>query len=132
MSTRFHHLAVFSDPGGNRTRVGQIERLVVRPTSHRARVTRTGIEVRVGELERLAAKPTSPRAILGINQCVGQELNLHSRRRVGYGHRGLPMPNRRVLFFASSTGGSRTHKQSLRFELRRFAGLRTVLCAVER
>ena len=38
------------------------------------------------------------------------------------------MPNRRVLFSASSTGGSRTHRRSRRFELRRFTGLRTVLC----
>ena len=37
------------------------------------------------------------------------------------------MPNRRKLLFASSTDGSRTHKRSRRFELRRFAGLRTVL-----
>ena len=37
------------------------------------------------------------------------------------------MPNRRKLLFASSTDGSRTHRHSRRFELRRFAGLRTVL-----
>ncbi len=81
----------------------------------------------MGEIESLAAKPSSHRAVYASDQCVGQELNLHSRRRVGYGHRGLPMPNRRVLFSASSTDGSRTHKRSRRFELRRFTGLRTVL-----
>lgn len=37
------------------------------------------------------------------------------------------MPNRRKSLFASSTDGSRTHRRSRRFELRRFAGLRTVL-----
>jgi hypothetical protein len=57
-------------------------------------------------------------------QCVGQELNLHSVTRVGYSHLGSPMPSRRML--SSSTGGNRTHKRSPRFELGRFAGLRTV------
>ena len=29
-------------------------------------------------------------------QCVGQELNLHSKLRVGYSHVGSPMPSRHV------------------------------------
>ncbi len=37
------------------------------------------------------------------------------------------MPSRRMTHL-SSTGGSRTHRRSRRFELRRFAGLRTVPC----
>jgi hypothetical protein len=61
-------------------------------------------------------------------QCVGQELNLHSVTRVGYSHLGSPMPSRRMM--SSSTGGNRTHKRSPRFELGRFAGLRTVPASV--
>ena len=61
-------------------------------------------------------------------QCVGQELSLHSFTRVGYSHLGSPMPSRRML--SSSTGGNRTHKRSPRFELGRFAGLRTVPASV--
>ena len=32
----------------------------------------------------------------GISNCVGQELNLHSLRRVGYSHLGSPMPSRHI------------------------------------
>ena len=92
-------------------RVGQVEGLTVKPTSHRAETaTRTGIEVRVGEIESLAARPTSHRAeALFVPECVGTELNRQSPEgRLVYSQRGLPMPNRRKLLFASSTDGSRT------------------------
>ena len=83
----------------------------------------------MGEIESLAAKPTSHRAeALFVPECAGTELNRQSPEgRLVYSQRGLPMPNRRKLPFASSTDGSRTHRHSRRFELRRFAGLRTVL-----
>ncbi len=70
-----------------------------------------------------------------LTECVGQELNLQSLKRVGYSHVGSPMPSRRVLLPPrpqsrgnvhrwedipavagtvhlrwSGTGGSRTHK----------------------
>ena len=37
----------------------------------------------------------------GPRECVGQELNLHSNQRVGYGHLGSPMPSRHRIFFRS-------------------------------
>jgi len=59
---------------GIEVRVGQVEGLTVKPTSHRARtVTRTGIEVRVGEIESLAAKPASHRAmVLLLPECAAR------------------------------------------------------------
>src|SRR5439155_10253954 len=46
-------------------------------------------------LLRLERPATTPRGPPG-QQCVGQESNLHSQRRVGYSHVGSPMPSRRV------------------------------------
>lgn len=71
-------------------------------------MTRTGIEPAWARL-KASLQDHHRTAPCRQSKCVGQELNLHSRRRVGYGHRGLPMPNRRVLFSASSSGGTRTH-----------------------
>ncbi len=68
-------------------------------------------------------------------ECVGQELNLHSRRRAGYSRLGSPMPSRHILrkdetgrmkkallgssfrllpssLFQSGSGGTRTHSIS--------------------
>ncbi len=59
-----------------------------------------------------------------MSQCDEQELNLQILKGwLGYGQLGLPMPNRRMLF-ASGAGGTRT-RRSPRFELGRFADLRT-------
>ncbi len=59
----------------------------------------------------------------GHIQCDEQELNLQILKGwLGYGQLGLPMPNRRMLF--SGAGETRT-RRSRRFELRRFADLRT-------
>ena len=35
--------------------------------------------------------------ICNLAKCVGQELNLHSKLRVGYSHLGSPMPSRRLV-----------------------------------
>jgi hypothetical protein len=58
-----------------------------------------------------------------VFQCAGQELNLHSLSgRLLYRQLGSPMPSRRMS--SSGAGGSRT-RRSPRFELGRFADLRT-------
>jgi hypothetical protein len=59
-----------------------------------------------------------------VKECAGQELNLHipeaaALQAVGLAH-AQPTHVKR-----SSTGGSRTHRRSRRFELRRFSNLRT-------
>jgi hypothetical protein len=48
-----------------------------------------------------------------------------NHRYLGAGQGSLPLDHGTIC---SSRGGSRTHKRSPRFELGRFAGLRTVLC----
>lgn len=65
--------------------------------------------------------PIDERAVMF--QCAGQELNLHSLAGwLLYRQLGSPMPSRRM--FSSGAGGSRT-RRSPRFELGRFADLRT-------
>ncbi len=59
----------------------------------------------------------------GHVQCDEQELNLQILKGwLGYGQLGLPMPNRRMLL---EWRGRESNPQSPRFELGRFAGLRT-------
>ncbi len=74
MSTRFHHFAVLSDPDGNRTRVDQVEGLVVSANITPGQVTRTGIEpVSAGLKGSLQDHHrTAPKFHI---QCAGQELN---------------------------------------------------------
>ena len=62
MSTRFHHFVVFSDPDGNRTRVGQVEGLAAIANITPGQSDADGNRTRVGGLERLAARPSSLRA----------------------------------------------------------------------
>src|SRR5262249_49102154 len=62
-------------------------------------------------------------SLIRFPQCVGQELNLHSECgwvTATWAHQCTGGSN------FNSTGGNRTHKRSPRFELGRFAGLRTV------
>jgi hypothetical protein len=63
------------------------------------------------------------------DECAGQELNLQVRTRTGYSRLGLPMPNRRVAGAVARVGVEPTDA-SPRFELGRFAGLRTVPSSV--
>ena len=81
-----------------------------------------GNRTRLSSLRGWCPQPIDERA---EQKSVEQELNLHSLWRVIYSHLGSPMPSRRMFGFASGTGGSRT-RRSPRFELGRFAGLRTV------
>ena len=111
-----------SDPGWNRTRVGQIEGLAVSPTSHRAKVTRTEIEVRVSEIESLAAKPSSHRAVFVIDQCPEQDSNLQPR--------GFKASRSAELAYLgrSSPGWTRTTGRHLVGVLPLTLGHRTVSC----
>ena len=90
----FHHMVIISSPCGNRTRLASVR--------------------------GWHPKPIDERAI--SFQCAGQELNLHSLRRVIYDHLGSPMPSRRMLF---QWRRRESNPQSRRFELGRFADLRT-------
>lgn len=90
----------------------------------------------------ISALAISHRLTASCQNCVGQELNLQARRRVGYSHLSTPMLSQRVL---SRESGDWSLEQriwlsfptfpmaqrgvepleSRRFELRRFARLRT-------
>ena len=130
-SSPLDHGISFSSRGGNRTHKLSPSSRPGRFACLRTRPSNCGGRIRTGALRRMRPcwKPDSSplRSVQGSRQCVGQELNLHSVTRVGYSHLGSPMPSRRI---SSSTGGNRTHSRSPRFELGRFAGLRTVPASV--
>ena len=79
-----------------------------------------GNRTRLASVRGWHPKPIDERAIF---QCDEQELNLHILAGwLVYGQLGLPMPSRRMLF---KWRRRESNPQSRRFELRRFADLRT-------
>ena len=84
-----------------------------------------GNRTRLSGLRGQRPIPIDERAVMF--QCDEQELNLQILKGwLGYGQLGLPMPNRRALF---RWHRRESNPQSPRFELGRFAGLRTAPCS---